>query len=668
VVLLHTLPIINSDFFWHIATGKLIVDTGSIPHEDPFSYTAAGTKWVTHEWLFEVFTWLIYSVGSYEAAGVARLVVLLLAVWLPISLWRRTNVSPLWILVCASTGVLMAITRSFWRPHLLGILMVSIFLKVLEDYVQHRINRLWVLPLLTIVWVNWHSGAVLGIGLVFLYAAIECLAARGRRDDSESSPAWTALALFAVLSLACGLVNPNTVDALMYPVRLVESYSSTYGKFAGFWELQPITLDIIPSFWFSVTLVIVGLIASWRKVNVRHAVVIVALMAASIYRLRLIELYVPGFIAFGPGLMQALTDRVNGKPARAPSLAVNTVLGIGAVAMVGGLTLSSLRGPPSLGLDSDLFPVACADWVEEHDPPGYMYNDIDIGGYLTYRLYPERRVFWDNRLLVFEPLFERLLEGESVEDIHHIDWVIDVNSEDLNPYTPDSWALVAFDERHSLYIKRSGAAGRLIDGHEYFALYPCRPEDGFRNARDYPREVEDRLVSELDRFLDENRTRYGRCYAAGVFAMLGDEHLARARELISSGLSVERRYKGYQYYDALCDYAAGDPGTAERKIRRLLFWYPRSSESRFLLGRILAGRGDYLGAERLFSRVISDGYSSPAVLFARAWLLHGLGDDGRAIEMLESYFRTVSPRDYQSREYADAITLGRELMGEAPGR
>src|SRR3989304_6855108 len=30
----------DSDFWWHISTGRYIVETGSIPDKDPFSYTS----------------------------------------------------------------------------------------------------------------------------------------------------------------------------------------------------------------------------------------------------------------------------------------------------------------------------------------------------------------------------------------------------------------------------------------------------------------------------------------------------------------------------------------------------------------------------------------------------------------------------------------------------
>src|ERR1700683_2766128 len=45
---------IDPDLWWHLRTGQWIVESGHIPHSDPFSFTRAGRPWVSHEWLTEV--------------------------------------------------------------------------------------------------------------------------------------------------------------------------------------------------------------------------------------------------------------------------------------------------------------------------------------------------------------------------------------------------------------------------------------------------------------------------------------------------------------------------------------------------------------------------------------------------------------------------------------
>jgi len=54
-------PLIDPDVFWHLANGRLILATGSIPRADPFSFTKAGTAWICHEWLTEVGMYALYN-------------------------------------------------------------------------------------------------------------------------------------------------------------------------------------------------------------------------------------------------------------------------------------------------------------------------------------------------------------------------------------------------------------------------------------------------------------------------------------------------------------------------------------------------------------------------------------------------------------------------------
>ncbi len=37
-----------SDVWWHLATGRLIIQQGTVPNTDVFTYTRVGEPWVAH--------------------------------------------------------------------------------------------------------------------------------------------------------------------------------------------------------------------------------------------------------------------------------------------------------------------------------------------------------------------------------------------------------------------------------------------------------------------------------------------------------------------------------------------------------------------------------------------------------------------------------------------
>src|SRR5436305_1343076 len=61
---LAAVPPLDPDLWWHLANGRLIVATGSIPHLDLYSFSAAGHPWVMHEWLSDLAMFGLHQFGG----------------------------------------------------------------------------------------------------------------------------------------------------------------------------------------------------------------------------------------------------------------------------------------------------------------------------------------------------------------------------------------------------------------------------------------------------------------------------------------------------------------------------------------------------------------------------------------------------------------------------
>src|SRR5438874_3742272 len=59
-------PIRSYDFFWHLATGRWIVDHHALPAYDPFALASAHVPWINGEWLYEVALEGAYAVGGFR--------------------------------------------------------------------------------------------------------------------------------------------------------------------------------------------------------------------------------------------------------------------------------------------------------------------------------------------------------------------------------------------------------------------------------------------------------------------------------------------------------------------------------------------------------------------------------------------------------------------------
>lgn len=211
----------DTDMWWHLATGRYIVEKHVIPREDVFSYTAAGQRWFAHEWLTDVLMYSLYRAGGTPALIVAASLVVTATFMLvyyssipdePGTAGAYTYATVFTVLVAASAS---AIT---WgpRPQLLNALLLALFQTLLRAWV------LWPLPLLTLLWVNLHSGFLLGlalIGVVLVGNGLSYLFASANRPTAR----LRNLALTLALCILAALVNPNGYHMLLYPLGTLGS-------------------------------------------------------------------------------------------------------------------------------------------------------------------------------------------------------------------------------------------------------------------------------------------------------------------------------------------------------------------------------------------------------------------------------------------------------------
>src|SRR5439155_13396261 len=80
---------------WHLATGKLILETATIPRQDVFSFTAMGRPWIDYYWLFQVSAACLEIWGGLPLYAAACVVVYGLVPALLFRRMVRTGANPL---------------------------------------------------------------------------------------------------------------------------------------------------------------------------------------------------------------------------------------------------------------------------------------------------------------------------------------------------------------------------------------------------------------------------------------------------------------------------------------------------------------------------------------------------------------------------------------------
>jgi tetratricopeptide (TPR) repeat protein len=197
----------NSDYWLHLATGRLLAHGQYHFGTDPFAYTSEGTYWVNHSWLLDGAVYLLHSVVTdtgvavLKALLIAALALLLLDVHRPGTGLALPSACTLMALVAMSPRLLM-------QPVLASILLLGLSLWLLWRPHAGGPSRPLVLLLLFVLWVNVDDWFWLGPVLVGLFWLGE------RLGGPRRTPGWLAPA-----GLAVCLLNPHHLHAFRLPAE-----------------------------------------------------------------------------------------------------------------------------------------------------------------------------------------------------------------------------------------------------------------------------------------------------------------------------------------------------------------------------------------------------------------------------------------------------------------
>lgn len=382
----------NSDFWWQLKTGEYIHQTHSLPDPDPFAFTTAGAGEaydgeaavrhfnLTHEWLAQVWIYLIYRVGGFGAVVLARAVLLLVLCFL-VGLIAYLRCGRFYRALAASFAAAATVVPfAADRPYLVTFVFLPATLAILES---RRPRLLWLLPLLMLVWANSHGGFLLGWVAMGAWCA-EALYHRLRgRPCPGDIQLWTVCAVSALVSG----INPNGFRVVPVLLHYRQSFLTS-----TLFEWRP------PVLWppgaFSVLLVaaVLVLLFKWRDVRLADWLLFLAFAAAGLDAGRntfLIGILAPILLAtYLPG--KRIVSRY----------AQRVLLAAALISLAAGLVVVIAAGEGFQFRVGDwAVPSGAADFLLANRITQPMLNTYESGGYLIWKLWPHQRVFIDGRAL-----------------------------------------------------------------------------------------------------------------------------------------------------------------------------------------------------------------------------------------------------------------------------
>jgi hypothetical protein len=416
---------------WHIRTGQIILATHSVPRVDPFSSSMAGHAWFAWEWLYDVLVGCLEKVAGLN--GVVLFTALVIAAvfsWAFRLLVRRgANVLMAIILVLLAASASMI--HFLARPHVVSWLFTLLWFWILDNSEKRgatdreskiRGTRLlWFLPLTMLVWVNVHGGFLVGFVLFKIYwlcafwqwASLAFTVTEGPFDQGlrkiEAGRRVWNLTLAGVLSSAASLANPY---GIRLPVHIYHYLSNRF-LMNHIEEFQSPNFHYVAQECFAALLLItlIALAVKNTRMRATHLLVVLFAVYSGLYASRNIPVSsLLLILVVGPWLSSAsrkshrlsyssksflnrmksidLTLRGHAWPIAAVLLTLWIAVHGGDL---GGIQLMNAH------FDSKRFPVAAVDYLQKQSVQGPVLSPDIWGGYLIYRLYPQREVVVDDR-------------------------------------------------------------------------------------------------------------------------------------------------------------------------------------------------------------------------------------------------------------------------------
>ena len=411
-VFVNTQPIRPNDFWWHLALGREIAATGTIPGVDVYSFIMQGTPYLSYQmfWLVDLALYGIYNFGGPALVVFVQSLIITtsyaLLLWL---CWKQSNsvrIAALTVIIAISLGI------NNWnvRPQTISYLLGVLFLVAISSY-RRTGKKTWLIipPLGMLLWVNSHGSFVIGLVIIGVWVADEIWSAAFdiyRKQKRSYGGLWISLTLLGLTALMC-LVNPRGIGIITYVrsltgnstiVNLVvewapPNFNNVYGMiFYVVLMLVAVVLAVSPkrpNFIQLLTFVIFGLLA----LRTTRGVVWFGIMIAPIladHLAVLVDTYLP---------------RRDHTESRKGNQLINLIL-FGVIISAVLISLPwfkhALPFPISkAGLISSETPLEATDFLLKKQLPPEIFHEMGFGSYLIWAAYPEYQVFTDPRIELY---------------------------------------------------------------------------------------------------------------------------------------------------------------------------------------------------------------------------------------------------------------------------
>ncbi len=479
----------SSDLGRHLENGKVVWRNHQVLFTNFYSYTKTDFPFINHHWFSGVIFYGLYLLGGFKMLSVFN-ILLILFIFIFVFNWSCRNIGFYASALLSVLIIFLLSERVEIRPEMFSYLFIILTWFVIERVGVNKKYRqlLYLLPLF-ILWVSLHIYFIIGLALLGFKLSAEFLSGffihSGKIKEKLLSAKIKAkpwFKSFIYLSLA-SLLNPNTWRGLLYPFRILHNYGYEIVENKSVFYLEHLLINYnFIIFKFLLLLLFLSFIFYYlinRKINLFHLFLALFFSALALFASRNLALFaLTGFILISYNLAPYL----NWRPKCYSSfLTPHGDFYVGIILMI--LLISSfvylitdynnqsnfIRLEPGWGISSNS--LAAVRFFKDNKLEGPILNNYDLGGLLIFSLYPQEKVFVDNRPeaygkqffdTIYKPLQSNPKDWKKIEKEYKFKSIF-FSHLDSTPWaqkflryivTDQDWSLVYFDNYSLILINK----------------------------------------------------------------------------------------------------------------------------------------------------------------------------------------------------------------------
>jgi len=396
-----------ADLGHFIKSGEIMLEKRDILTHDVFTHTYYGLHYINSGWLSQIFMAILEKAGGLKLLILMKTSLLLLTIAIVYHLILKITRHYKIAFIFTVFAIALGFTNWNIRPQIFIIPIFAYFYSYLYQKKAINISSILLFSLLMILWVNLHSSFPLGFILVVIFLlgeAIEGYYSKENIKDVIRNPYLRRLLFLLIILAFVTLINPYGIDIWkdMWNNALISQRRSV--------EWQPTMMNDFTGYCFIISIVISSIILKYskRRIAPQEAILLLAFLLLAFKACRMIiwwGIISAPILAYHFCSIETVQERISrSKRTRSESgcLPLNILILI-------FLLISTISFLPWLRpyhpikkfrnfINPETNPIGIVNFIKKQNLKGNMYNDVNWGSYLIWRLWPKYKVFVDNRL------------------------------------------------------------------------------------------------------------------------------------------------------------------------------------------------------------------------------------------------------------------------------